>query len=69
MVVEEGGRVSGISGLDIREEIWAAWVLRAGLATRSFLAARCESLSEEVGMDSGIGSDIIVLLSLRTLKI
>jgi len=45
------------SGLDMREEIWDA-VWERGERAR-FLRGRLERGSAEVGIDSGIGSDIV----------
>lgn len=57
----------GMSGFDMRVEICEAWRVSAvalGLFAvgegRSFLLGRCEGCEREVGMDSGIGSDILV---------
>jgi hypothetical protein len=57
----------GVSGLDMRFEIWEAWRERAvalGLRAegegRSFLLGRWEGCETEVGIDSGIGSDMSV---------
>ncbi len=68
-----GGMEMGMSGLDIRVEIWLAWAARAAELVgfwdeeegegRSFLVGRCEGREREVGMDSGIGSDILSRLS------
>lgn len=68
MEVHEAGRVTGVSGLDIRVEICEAWResavdLLAGLEEglgRSFLVGRWEGWERDVGMDSGIGSDIVL---------
>jgi hypothetical protein len=54
------GRLITVSGLDIRFEIWEA-VSERGLKAR-FLRGRLERGSAEVGMLSGIGSDILVVV-------
>lgn len=68
----EIGMGMGMSGLDIRVEMRVAWWERAvavvgvlvweeeeeGLLGRSLLVGRWEWWEWEVGMDSGIGSDI-----------
>lgn len=53
-----------MSELDIRLEIWEAWMAVGLLEVvgRSFLAGRREVLETEVGIDSGIGSDIFSFL-------
>ncbi len=76
MLLVDGGMEMGISGLDIRVDIWLAWAERAAAVVglweeegegRSFLVGRCEGREREVGMDSGIGSDILIRLSSRNL--
>lgn len=69
--VEEGMEI-GISGWDIRCVIWAAAAAVGfeeveGLG-RSFLVGRCEEREVEVGIDSGIGSDIVGFVFLVALR-
>ena len=75
VVLAGGGMEMGMSGLDMRFEIWVAWRERAvalGLwaegVGRSFLLGRWEGCETEVGIDSGIGSDMLVALKRSRLK-
>jgi hypothetical protein len=47
------------SGFAKRASTWDAWAVR-GVRAR-FLVGRCERGSAEVGIDSGMGSDIVVV--------
>ena len=60
---EAEGRETGMCGSSIRcEMVWAAVVLAEadGGRWRDFLSGREERRSEEVGMESGVGSDILL---------
>jgi hypothetical protein len=58
-VLEEGTRISW-SGLAKRASSWAA-VWERGERAR-FLVGRLERGSAEVGIDSGMGSDIVLMV-------
>jgi len=59
-VAEEGrGRSRGFSGSRKRCVMALAWLATAVLEPRARLSGRCERGSAEVGIDSGIGSDIV----------
>lgn len=58
-----------MSGLDMREEMREAFGLETVMPEvlgRSFLAGRLEGRVREVGMDSGIGSDMVGSLIWRS---
>ena len=60
LVADEGaGRLTGFSGSRKRCVIALACTPTAVLAPRARLMGRCERGSAEVGIDSGIGSDIV----------
>src|SRR5262249_51244460 len=60
--LEGDGRVIGFCGSRNKFWIWCAWEDEGVLAPRARLRGRCERGSAEVGMDSGMGSDILEIL-------
>ena len=59
LLLAESGMVISRSGLANKASTCAD-CCEVGVLLRAFLMGRCERRSEEVGIDSGIGSDILI---------